>query len=455
MLLLLTMACTGTSAPQVGRPPNIIILLVDDAGYADFGFMGSPDLATPHLDRIAEQGMIFTDAHVTASVCAPSRAGLLTGRYQQRSGFECNPPEHFSGLDLDHPTLAEVLGKAGYISGAFGKWHLGDSPANHPQHRGFDYSWGFLAGGRHYFPNPQNDQPGDTRCILENGQFASFEGYLTDVLGQKAAEFIDRHADQPFFMYWAPNAVHTPMEATEADLARFAGHPRQKLAAMTWALDRAVGQIVGKLEEHDILDQTLIFFLSDNGGAANNQSTNGPLKGFKGNEFEGGHRVAFVAHWPGHIGPGQRYEGLTSSLDIFATAVDAAGISLPANSSLDGVSLLPYFRDPTLPAPHQRLFWRKDHMAAARLGDLKLIQVDQLGHRLYDLKTDLAETHDLADSLPETLDTIQANLRRWEQHLLPPQWTEPAAWDTVTWLIHQDLFNNQTVRVTSPTQLKQ
>lgn len=444
-------SATQTDEPAETDRPNIVILLVDDAGYADFGFMGSTDLSTPNLDQLAENGMIFTDAHVSASVCGPSRAGLITGRYQQRFGFECNPSPGFTGLDTTVQTIAERLQLAGYTTAHFGKWHLGNGPENWPNARGFDYSWGFLAGGRSYFPKSDNDQEGDPRAIQENGTFTTFEGYLTDVLGEQAAAFIDRqNGDQPFFMYWAPNAVHTPMEATEEDLARFTDHPRQQLAAMTWSLDRAVGTIVQKLKERQLLDNTLLFFLSDNGGAANNQSTNHPLKGFKGNKYEGGHRVAFFAHWPATIGGGQRFDQLTSSLDIAATAAELGGASTTA---LDGTSLLPYFTGKTrVPAPHETLFWRKDQMAAARSGSTKFIRVENLGTRLYDLATDLGETKDLSKSAPDQHRRMKALMAEWEAGLIEPIWTESAAWDSVTWLIHQDFFDNQAVRFINPEQ---
>jgi arylsulfatase A-like enzyme len=452
MIALLVLALSACKEEKQTGPPNIIILLVDDAGYADFGFMGSEDLQTPNLDELAAGGMIFTDAHVSATVCAPSRAGLLTGNYQQRFGFECNALTHFEGIDTSQATIAEVLQTAGYKTAAFGKWHVGDIPEARPPSRGFDYSWTFLSGARSYFPNEKEDQEGHIKSIRENDQFTTFEGYLTDALGQKAVEFIDRNKRSPFFIYWSPNAVHTPMEATEEDLARFEGHPRQKLAAMTWALDRAVGRIKEKLEQEDLMDNTLLFFLSDNGGASNNQSSNLPLKGYKGNKYEGGHRIAFFAHWPDRIPKGQVFDGLTSSLDIFATAVDVSG---GATQETDGVSLLPYFTGEKTGDPHQKLFWRKEGMAAARDGSHKLIRVDSLGVRLYDLENDLRETQDLSLSDTTRLIEMQKELSGWEKGLMAPLWVESKEWNEVTWWVHYDLFHNQKVRATSPAELKQ
>ncbi|PWE00306.1 sulfatase-like hydrolase/transferase [Marinilabilia rubra] len=433
--------------------PNVIVLLIDDAGYSDFGFAGSEDLKTPNIDELANNGIVFTDAHVTASVCGPSRAGLMTGRYQQRFGFECNPSHDFSGVDLNETTIAEAMKQAGYKTAAFGKWHLGDGEAYKPNARGFDYYWGFLSGGRHYFSNSEQDKPGHSHSIRENDQFTNFEGYLTDRLGDKAVEFIDRNKENPFFMYWAPNAVHTPMEATQEDLDLFEGHPRQKLAAMTWALDRAVGQITDKLKREGLLDNTLIFFLSDNGGAHNNESINYPLKGFKGNKYEGGIRVNFFMHWPKELKKG-KYNGLTSSLDIFATSVAVAGSKIVTNKPLDGVNLLPFLKKKVEGNPHDELFWRKDKMAAMRYADYKMIRVEGLGYRLYNLKTNLSEDQDLTQAKPEVLNVMQQKVSNWEEQIMRPLWTEGHTWDTITWMIHEDLYLNREVRVANSKALK-
>ncbi len=433
--------------------PNIIILLVDDAGYADFGFAGSKDLKTPNLDRLAANGVVFTDAHVSASVCGPSRAGIMTGRYQQRFGFECNPPRDFTGISLDETTIGEAMQQVGYKTAAFGKWHLGDQPEYRPNVRGFDYYWGFLSGGRSYFSNKKNDREGESHSIRENDVFTTFEGYLTDRLGDKAVEFIGGNKDHPFFMYWAPNAVHTPMEASKEDLALFEDHPRQTLAAMTWALDRAVGNIVSKLEEENLLNNTLIFFLSDNGGAHNNASINLPLKGFKGNKYEGGHRVQFFMHWPKEINKGT-YTGLSSALDIYATSIAATGEVAHPNKPLDGVNLIPYLKNEKQGAPHQQLFWRKDHEAAMRDAEHKLIRVSELGYRLYDLENNLGEDRDLCEVNNKQLQTMQSELKNWEKGLMIPLWTEGDTWDTITWMIHEDLYLNNKVRVKDIKQLK-
>ncbi|WP_430813925.1 sulfatase-like hydrolase/transferase [Carboxylicivirga sp. RSCT41] len=452
MIALISGACQPAKQKNKElQKPNVIVMLLDDAGYADFGFAGCKDLDTPNIDQLATNGIRFSDAHVTASVCGPSRAGLMVGKYQQRFGFECNPPKHYSGINLNEKTIADAMKEAGYKTAAFGKWHLGEGPEYRPNRRGFDYFWGFLTGGRSYFPNKKQDKEGTAHSIRENDKFTTFEGYLTDRLGEKAAEFIGEHKDQPFFIYWAPNAVHTPMEAKEEDMVLYEGHERQTLAAMTWSLDKAVGTIVNKLKSENLLDNTLIFFLSDNGGAHNNQSSNLPLKGFKGNKFEGGHRVPFFVHWPASLEGGQVYDGLTSSLDIFASCVDVAG--MPVDESLDGVSLIPYLKGEKQGEPHTELFWRKDKMAAIRSGDHKVIRVSELGYRMYNLKDNLQETNDLVDVDKETFTRLNDELKAWETTTMEPLWTEGEVWDEVTRLIHEDLFMNREVQVKNPGQL--
>jgi len=452
--LLFMLSFGACQEAQNDNPPNVIIMLVDDAGYADFGFMGCEDLKTPNIDRLAERGMVFTDAHVSASVCGPSRAGLITGKYQQAFGFECNPIPDFEGIDTTEILLSEAMKDAGYKTAIFGKWHLGDIPQAHPQNQGFDYSWSFISGGRSYFPHEIHDQKGHKNSIRENGKHTTFEGYLTDALSEKAATFIEKNKENPFFMYWAPNAVHTPMEATHEDLDLFKDHPRQTLAAMTWALDRSVGRIIESLKSAGVYENTCIFFLSDNGGATNNQSSNLPLKGFKGNKFEGGHRVPFFIHWPEQIVKGSTFESLTSALDIYPSSLDLAGSwSSMERKDIDGVSLLPFIKGDK-GIPHEKLFWRKDKMAGMRDGKHKLLRVEELGYRLYDLENDLGETKDLQKESEQKLQSMKKGLETWEGQLESPKWIEPKDWNKVTWLIHEDLYNNQKVRVKNPGQLK-
>ena len=455
LITFLSAGCTNNPHPGLsGRIlPNIIIILADDAGYVDFGFMGSRELQTPQLDTLAADGVIFTDAHVSASVCAPSRAGLISGRYQQRFGSECNAIPMGRGLDLGQRTLADVMKERGYNTIAIGKWHLGMTPAYHPNQRGFDDFVGFLAGGRSYFPDEEVDQPGNQRALQHNGQEYDFTGYLTDVFGDSAVSYVERHHADPFFMYLAFNAVHTPMEAKAEDLARFEPGPRQTLAAMTWSMDENIGKLIRILKAKGVYDNTLVFFLSDNGGAINNQSHMGPLKGWKGNKFEGGHRVPFVLSWPRQIAGGQTFGGLTSSLDIFTTAVMAAGGQRSVTAGLDGVDLIPYLTHQKQGDPHESLFWRKDQMAAARVREHKVIRLDNYGFRMYDLEHDPGETTDLTKKLPQLFDHINAELTHWEKGLEIPRWLEESDWNQATYEIHRALMNNRQPNYRTPKEM--
>ncbi len=434
-------------------PPNILVILADDAGYADFGFMGG-DIPTPHIDRLAESGVVFTDMHITATVCSPSRAGLITGRYQQRFGHEANIPPPDLGMDPSELTIGDALKLAGYKTGIIGKWHLGSRDQYHPNNRGFDEFWGFLGGSRsYYFDESKDDAEDQEREILHNESHVSFSGYLTDEFSSQSLSFIEENKDHPFFLFLSYNAVHTPMHTSDTDLERFKDHPRAKLAAMTWAMDRGVGMVLDKLEELELKENTLVFFLSDNGGAANNQSSNLPLKGFKGNKFEGGHRTPFILSWPARVPGGKQYDGLSSSLDIYATSLAAAGINKAPGKPLDGVDLIPHVTgiDPT--APHEALFWRKEKMAAVRTARYKLIRLDDYGYRLYNLQDDLGEINDLSESNPELLMKLISSLEMWEQELEVPLWHESEPWQEVTFEIHRALMENREVRIKSPADL--
>lgn len=447
--------------------PNVIVILVDDAGFVDFGFMGSKDLETPRIDELAASGIKFTDAHVSASVCAPSRAGLITGKYQQRFGFEANGGGAMSiGLSDEVVTMADVFKENGYRTFSLGKWHLGENSSDHPNNRGFDEFYGFLAGSRSYFPI---ENPSKAKMLQHNGERVKFNGYMTDVLGDQSVKFVEENKDQPFFMYLAYNAVHTPMDAKKEDLEKFKGYKRQKLAAMTWSLDENIGKLLDKLKELNLRENTLVYFLSDNGGAHNNQSSTGPLKGFKGNEFEGGHRVPFVISWPKNIKDGQTFQGLTSSLDIFPTSLAAAKINPSKDLLLDGVNLLPYLNGKKEGNPHQQLFWRKLEESAARYGDYKIVSLDNYRSVLYNLKNDLGETKDLSKTQPQKLDSLLQFYNKWESKLMNPLWDEGDEWMDVTYNIQKMLmqnkeplykdpqdetFKNHRIRIDHSTQLK-
>lgn len=444
-------ACSTTS--ERPEKPNIIVILADDAGYADFGFMGS-DLLTPNIDKLAYSGIVFTDAHITATVCSPSRGGLITGRYQQRFGFEANIPPPDSGMDPAESTIGDAMKMADYRTGFIGKWHLGEMDVYHPNNRGFDEFWGFLGGSRSYFFNPEkDDRSGQAKEILHNKVHVDFDGYLTDEISHQSVRFINENKSDPFFLFVSYNAVHTPMHAKESDLERFNDKPRAKLAAMTWSMDEGVGLIMDELERLGLKDNTLVFFLSDNGGASNNQSSNLPLKGFKGNKFEGGHRTPFILSWPAKLLGGKKYNGLMSSLDIFPTSMAAAGLKEAPGRPLDGVDLMPFLTGEMVEEPHDILFWRKEGMAAVRKGEYKLIRLDDYGYRLYNLDEDIGETNDLSASLPDVQKELNLALITWEKELVDPLWAESKPWQRVTFEIHKALMENREVTIKSPADL--
>ena len=351
------------SGQTTADQPNVVLIVADDMGYADAGFMGSEEIRTPNIDRIAFEGVRFTDGYVTGAVCGPSRAGLITGRYQDRFGCSNNPtvdPTIPNGIPLDQPMLPELLSAAGYTTMAVGKWHLGTYEGMHPRDRGFDEFYGFLTGGHDYFPeNLTLDDLSEVdrkwawyrTKLLHNGKRVATDAYLTDELADAAVEFIDRDHDRPFFVYLAFNAPHTPMQATSPYLQRFEHiqNPRRRTyAAMMSAMDDGIGRVLETLERRGVSDDTLVVFLSDNSGARNNASLNAPLRGHKGSLNEGGIRVPFAMRWPDQVPAGIVFEAPMYSLDITATAVTAAGPraqnAVPEDRPLDGNDLLPFLR---------------------------------------------------------------------------------------------------------------
>ena len=453
IVLILPIGCKSKSETLQIKKPNVIVILVDDAGYVDFGFMGSKDLQTPNIDALAKSGVIFTDAHVSATVCAPSRAGLITGKYQQRFGFEANGTGGI-GLSDDVTTIANVFKSNGYNTYALGKWHLGKSVSDHPNQRGFDEFYGFLAGSRSYFPI---ENPSKEKMLQHNGKRIVFDGYMTDVLGNQSVKFIEDSKDKPFFMYLSYNAVHTPMHAKQVDLEKYNNHPRKELAAMTWSLDENVGKLLKKLEALNKRKNTLIYFLSDNGGAHNNQSTTGPLKGWKGNKFEGGHRIPFIVSWPKEITSNVSFEGLTSSLDILSTSIAAANITKPENLQLDGVNLIPYLKGEKQGNPHKELFWRKLDESAARIGDYKIISLKNYGSVMYNLDKDIGETMDVYQNKTNQFKAIKSAYNKWENQLINPLWLEGKPWMDVTYHIHKQLMKNKQAEykdIWNPTFIK-
>lgn len=426
------------------QAPNILILLADDAGYADFGFMGAKDVQTPNIDHLASNGCIFTDAHVAATVSSPSRAMILTGRYGQRYGYECNLDKECDGIPESEELLPALLKRHGYRTACIGKWHLGALPSQQPKAKGFDTFYGLLAGHRSYFYNPEtSDKDGCLQQYQYNGQKLSFDGYFTDELTSRAQEFI-AGKNQPFMLFMSYTAPHSPNEATKEDLVRFEGHPRQKYMAMMYALDRGVGKIVNELKATGQFDNTIIFFLSDNGGSTTNQSSNYPLKGFKGNKFEGGQRVPFFVVWGDRFKQKQYFSGLASSLDIFATVVDALGIRKEElHKPIDGVSLLPYLSGDKTGNPHDILYWRKMDTRAIRSGSYKLIITRGVDSVMYNIEQDIEEMHDLLSEEPQKAQELMEQLNNWEQSCCKePLWIE-SGWSDITNNYHRLLMRNK------------
>lgn len=420
--------------------PNIIIILTDDQGYADVGFNGCKDIPTPNIDRIANEGVKFTSGYVTYPVCGPSRAGLITGRYQSRFGFGrnpiCDPDEPTFGLPLSEKTLATVLKSNGYKSIALGKWHLGTHETLHPLKRGFDEFFGFLSGGHQYFPELwtlndiseiRSQFDGYNTKLLKNNTRIEEKEYLTDALSREAVTYIQENKDHPFFMYLAYNAPHTPMQATKKYLDRFPNikdSKRKTYAAMISAVDDGVGTILDELHRLNLEENTLIFFLSDNGGPEeHNASDNGYLRGGKSDLFEGGIRVPFALQWKGHIPSGITYEKPISSLDIFATAVEVSNTDMTNNKKLDGVNLIPYVTHQKKDAPHDYLFWRKfdSQQYAVRDGNThsKLI-LSKKTKGLYHLNDDIGEQNNLRQQELSEYETLNNLRKEWEKELIPP-----------------------------------
>ncbi|MEM0995263.1 MAG: sulfatase [Bacteroidota bacterium] len=417
------------------RPPNILLIIADDAGYADFGFQGSKVMKTPHLDRLAARGMRFEQAYVTAAVCGPSRAGLLTGKYQQRFGFEeNNVPKAMSsscltemGLPLDQKTMADYLKSLGYRTAIFGKWHQGNADRFHPTKRGFDEFYGFRGGARSYFEFNENRPNQKTEDFLERGfrNFGETKKYLTDAFADEAIAFIERNQQQAFFAVLSFNAVHSPMQAMPEDIAVFPDlkGKRQKLAAMTLSMDRACGRVIDKLETLDLAANTLIVFINDNGGPTDsNASINDPLSGTKANHLEGGIRIPFLMRWEGVIPANTVYPSPISTLDLLPTFYQIAGGAKEDLEAIDGVHLLPYILQEKQGVPHQTLYWKKENRAAIREGDWKMLRFPDRPAELYNLAEDISEVDNLAAAHPEKVRSLYKKLFEWEKTLERPLW---------------------------------
>ncbi|MDF1861724.1 MAG: sulfatase [Verrucomicrobiales bacterium] len=442
---------TLTIASAADRQPNIIVLFADDLGYGELSCQGNPEIPTPHIDSIANNGVRFTSGYVAGPNCSPSRAGLLTGRIPTRFGYEFNPTgalneEPGFGLPPREITIAEALHDGGYNTGLIGKWHQGGTAKYHPFRHGFDEFFGFTHEGHYFVPPPydgvttllrRKTLPGGVKGrwigkknlhyhdilgnepdydannpIVRGGQPVEESEYLTDALTREAVDFIDRHDDKPFFLYLAYNAVHSPLQGADAYMEKFAHIEdihRRIFASMLANMDDSVGGVMEQLRKSGLEENTIVFFLSDNGGpTVELTSSNLPLRGSKGQMYEGAIRVPFMMQWKGEIPAGQVYDKPVSSFDIFATAAaNSAGVTAP--KQVEGVDLIPYLTGKNDGAPHETLFWRQGGKTALRHGDWKLVRMGKrlvagkANWELYDLSKDISEENNLAKSNPERL----------------------------------------------------
>ena len=434
--------------------PNVIIILADDAGYSDFGFMGSDEIKTPNLDQLALDGVTFNNAYVSASVCSPSRAGLLTGMYQQRFGHECNLDSDVNNsFDPNQITIAEALKTEGYSTGLIGKWHLGDKKQNHPLNNGFDYFWGFISGARNYFYDPNEVNRNSIRNVVENYSQTKFDGYLTDVLGDKAISFIDKNyqSNNPFFLFLSFNAPHTPMHAKKEVLEKFKDNPRKVYASMMWSMDEAIGNVIESLKENNQYDNTIIYFLSDNGAAMSNDASPFPFKGWKGNQYEGGIKTPMIMTWKNKIKSNTQFDGFISALDIFKTSLEVSNVNKDLMIKADGKNIMNHLNDNTI--INENLFWRKDKMATVRSGNYKLIRLNDTSTVLYNIENNYFEDIDLKMKERYVHDSLLNMLSKWEMSLIEPNWIENKNWNVVTEMIYQDLMANRDIRAVSPRDI--
>ena len=462
------------------RPPNIIFIVVDDLGKYEISAYGSKTMNTPNIDQLASEGARFTDCYVNAPVCAPSRAGLLTGRYPQRFGFETQPMEMYpnnlaayyagkylmntgdfematkpkfptewqmvkQGVPPSEFTLADLMKMRGYTTGIVGKWHLGHSKKQIPNEMGFDEQYGFYGAFTlytekrnspnyiHYVQDSYSSKyqwkmgRKETSAIRRNDKVIKEERYTTFAIMEEGVEFVARHKDEPFFLYLAFNAPHVPFQAPRAYYEMYSDvkeENKRVYYAMIHALDDAIGLLNDKLKHMGLEENTIIYFISDNGGASYTGATeNGPYKGGKLTNFEGGVNVPFLMKWKGKIPAGKVYENPVSSMDIFMTSVSVAECTLPDDRTYDGVDLMPYLEGRAEGVPHEAFYWRADHIHAMRKGDWKYLLSTRDGWvEMYNLKEDRYEQYDLFDTKPDVLNEMEKEFDVWQEGLEPPLW---------------------------------
>ena len=442
------LACGATAAvvgprafAQGRRKPNVVLIMADDLGYDELGCFGSRRIKTPNIDALAAGGIKFTDYHSNGAVCSPTRAAMLTGRYQQRCGVEgvITAARHrHTGMPLDEVTFAEVMKSAGYVTAIFGKWHLGYPSTFNPVHQGFDFFRGYVSGNVDF--HSHIDQGGYTDW-WEADKLKAEEGYTTDLITAHACRFIEAHTEKPFVLYLPNEAPHYPYQGRKDPPVRANPDGEGKLKRlperqdvpgaykeMVEVMDEGVGKVVATLKRLGLEKDTLVVFCSDNGACR--AGTNGPLRGFKGSLWEGGHRVPAVACWPGKITPGSVTGQTVLSMDWFATMAALGAAKLPGGHKLDGVSLLGLLTEGKALRPRD-LFWRAGTQKAIRRGPWKLlVNPRSSGPKkkgaksavaggkspmLFNLQDDLGETKDLAKESPQLVKQLQAALTAWEK----------------------------------------
>lgn len=430
--IILFVAASSLAAAK----PNIVVLYSDDAGYADFGFQPNctPEMInlTPHIDRIAKAGARFTNAYMAGSVCSPSRAGLMTGRYQQRFGYDNNlPPGTKNGLELTETFGAKRLQKIGYKTGLIGKWHLGYPEAYHPNKRGFDWFYGLLQGSRPYF---SQEKISDHRVIQENGKNTKEGGYVTDRFGDAACRFIKEHKEEPFYLFVSFTSPHGPLQPKPEDAARTA-HIKEKkranYAGLIVSLDDNVGKILDCLKAQGLEKDTIVLFTNDNGGQTSNGAINAPLQGKKGTLWEGGIRVPWTMRWPDKIPAGLVVDKPVIALDLLPSFIEAAKAQVDPAWKLDGKSFLSLIdgtpKTTTATEAPRTLYWRQGGSKgprAMREGKWKIIHDRKTGNApaLYNLESDIGESKDLSKEHAATLKAMLKKLDTWEFQLEEPRW---------------------------------
>lgn len=430
--------------------PNILLIICDDLGYSDVGFNGSKEIPTPALDNLANNGTIFTSGYVVHPFCGPSRAGLMTGLYPHTFGSQFNLPANSEtigkGIPLEKTFISKALQDAGYYTGIVGKWHLGAVSQFHPNNRGFDDFYGFLGGGHKYFPEEyraayeKRKKAGEEviwdylKPLEHNGKEMRETEYLTDAFSREAARFVTDASkkENPFFLYLAYNAPHSPLEAKEEDLQKFmhiTDEKRRNYAAMVYAVDRGVGNVVKTLKATKQFENTLIVFLSDNGGKLSLGATNTPLTGGKGDTNEGGYRVPMFFHWPKKVASGKRYDYPVSALDFYPTFAGLAKATIPNRKQLDGKNIWDAFLSGNNPRKGEMIYALRHRPGYSDVGvrqdQWKALKTNQNAWKLYNIQHDIGEQLDLSIQNPEQLRKMVLETKKWSKTHTEPRWFDP------------------------------